>query len=414
MGKTRTGMIAALDVGSTKICCLIAHVHGDGAIRVVGVGHHASKGVKSGAIVDLETARHSILTAVSAAEQLAGERIRDVVVNISGGNLASHSFAVEIPLAGREVGESDLRRALTQVSGYEQSPDRELLHCIPVSYRLDATRGIRDPRGLYGEKLGIDLHLVTARAGTLRNLANCVEHCHLDVEAAVAAPYASGLACLVEDETDLGVTLVDMGGGTTTVAVFYSGEVIHTDSIAVGGQHVTSDIARGLSTPLAHAERMKTLYGSALPSPSDERELIDVPLVGEETHAQANHVPRSILVGIIRPRLEETFELVRSRLEMSGMDRIAGRRMVLTGGASQLNGVRELAALILEKQVRMGRPLKIGGLAESTSGPAFATCAGLLRYGVDKHLDARERAEPVPAGVGGTFGRLGQWIRENF
>jgi cell division protein FtsA len=407
-------MIAALDVGSSKVCCLIAHVHGDGAIRVVGIGHHASKGVKSGVIVELESARHSILTAVSAAEQLAGERIRDVIVNVSGGKLASHSFAVEVPLAGREVGETDLRRALTQVNGYEQSPDRELLHCIPVSYRLDATRGIRDPRGLYGEKLGIDLHLITARAGTMRNLGTCVEHCHLDVEAAVAAPYASGLACLVEDETDLGVTLVDMGGGTTTVAVFYDGEVIHTDSIAVGGQHVTSDIARGLSTPMAHAERMKTLYGSALPSPSDERELIDVPLVGEESHGQANHVPRSILVGIIRPRLEETLELVRSRLEMAGMDRVAGRRMVLTGGASQLNGVRELAALILEKQVRMGRPLKIGGLAESTSGPAFATCAGLLRYGVEKDLDARERAEPVPVGANGTFGRLSQWIRENF
>ena len=414
MGKTRTGTIAALDVGSTKICCLIARVHGDGLIRVVGVGHHAARGVKSGAIIDLEAARHSILTAVSAAEQLAGERLESVMVNISGGNLASHSCAVEVPLAGREVGETDLRRALTHMSGYEQAPDRELLHCIPISYRLDATRGIRDPRGLYGEKLGIDLHLVTARAGTLRNLVNCVGHCHLDIEAAVAAPYASGLACLVEDETDLGVTLVDMGGGTTTVAVFYDGEVIHTDSIVLGGQHVTSDIARGLSTPLTHAERMKTLYGSAIPSPSDERELIDVPLVGEEVQAQANHVPRSILVGIIRPRLEETFEMVRSRLEAAGMDRVAGRRMVLTGGASQLNGVRELAALILEKQVRMGRPLKIGGLAEATSGPAFSTCAGLLRYAIEKQVDARERAEPAVAGAGNAFGRLGQWIRENF
>ena len=414
MAKTRTGLIAALDVGSTKICCLVAQVHGDGAIRVVGTGHHASNGVKGGAIVNMEGARHSILTAVSAAEQLAGERIRDVLVNVSGGNLASQTFTVEVPVAGREVCEADLRRALAQGNGYEQSPDRTLLHCIPVAYRLDATRGIRDPRGMFGEKLGIEMHLVTARAGTLRNLVNCVEHCHLDIEAAVAASYASGLACLVEDETDLGVTLVDMGGGTTTIAVFYDGEMIHADSIAVGGCHVTSDIARGLSTPVAHAERMKTLYGSAIPSPSDERELIDVPLVGEEVHAHANHVPRSILVGIIRPRLEETFELVRSRLEVAGMDRYSGRRMVLTGGASQLQGVRELATLILEKQVRMGRPLKIGGLAESTSGPAFSTCAGLLRYAADKHVDARERAEPVPLGARQSLGRLGQWFRENF
>lgn len=414
MAKTRTGLIAALDVGSSKVCCLVAQVHGDGAIRVVGTGHHASKGVRSGAIVDMEGARHSILTAVSAAEQLAGERIHNVVISVSCANLASQTFAVEVPVAGREVGEADLRRALAQGNGYEQSPDRTLLHCIPVAYRLDATRGIRDPRGMFGERLGIDMHLVTAHAGTLRNLLTCVEQCHLDIETAVAAPYASGLACLVEDEVDLGVTLVDMGGGTTTIAVFYDGEMIHADSIAVGGQHVTSDIARGLSTPLVHAERMKTLYGSAISSPSDERELIDVPLVGEETHTQANHVPRSILVGIIRPRLEETFELVRSRLEMAGMDRFSGRRMVLTGGASQLQGVRELATLILEKQVRMGRPLKIGGLAESTSGPAFSTCAGLLRYAVDKQAEAAARAEPAGMGAGRPLGRLGQWLRENF
>ena len=183
-------------------------------------------------------------------------------------------------------------------------------------------------------------------------MASCISRCHLEIEIAIAAPYASGLACLVEDEIDLGVTLVDMGGGTTTIAVFYDGEVVHTDSIPVGGQHVTSDIARGLSTSLTHAERMKTLYGTALGSPSDESELIDVPLVGEENNHQPNHVPRSILNGIIRPRIEETMELVRSRLNDAGMNRRAGRRLVLTGGASQLQGTRELASLILEKQVR--------------------------------------------------------------
>ena len=413
MARTRSAMIAALDVGTTKVSCFIANLHGDGGIRIAGIGHHAAAGMRCGVIIDMDAAEGAILTAVGAAEQRAGERIRTVVINIAGGNLASETFGVEIALAGREVVEPDLRRALGRGIGQEQPSDRALIHCIPIAYTIDAARGIRDPRGMFGDKLGIDMHLVTARAGMIRNLATCVAHCHLDIGAQVAAPYASGLACLVEDEIDLGVTLVDMGGGTTTIAVFYEGEVVHTDSIPVGGQHVTSDIARGLSTSLAHAERMKTLYGSALSSPSDEREIIDVPLVGEENPGQANHVPRSILNGVIRPRIEETFELVRSRLEVSGMDRFGGRRMVLTGGASQLQGVRELAVLILEKQVRMGRPIRISGLPESIGGPAFATCAGLLRYAADKGLDGK-RAHFIPEGPISRFGRLGQWLRENF
>ena len=412
MRKTRTGLIAALDIGSTKVCCLIAHSIGDGAIRIVGVGHHASKGLRGGAVIDMDAAQSTILTAVSAAEELAGERIREVIVNVSGGGLASQTYSVEAPVSGREISESDLRNVLDQGNGITQPGDREILHCIPVGYKIDATRGIRDPRGMYADMLGVDMHLVTARTAALRNMATCVERCHLDIEATVAAPYASGLACLVEDEIDLGVTIVDMGGGTTTIGVFYDGEVVHTDTIPVGGQHVTSDIARGLSTPLAHAERMKTLYGSALPSPSDERELIDVPLIGEEPSNHPNHVPRSLLNGIIRPRMEETFELVRSRLEVAGMDRVAGRRLVLTGGASQLQGVRELAALILEKQVRMGRPMRISGLAEATSGPAFSTSTGLLRYATEKDETATQHAASMPPGR--RINRIGRWLKENF
>jgi len=412
VAKVRTGLIAALDIGTSKVCCLIAHAHGDGAIRIVGIGHHASRGLRGGAVIDMDAAQNTILTAISAAEELAGDRIRDVIINVSGGNLASQTYSVETPVSGREINDSDLRQVLALGKAVEMPADRNLLHCIPTGYKIDATRGIRDPRGMYADMLGVDMHIVSARTAALRNVATCVERCHLDIETIVAAPYASGLACLVEDEIDLGVTIVDMGGGTTTIAVFYDGEVIHIDSIPVGGKHVTSDIARGLATPLAHAERMKTLYGSTLPSPSDERELIDVPLIGEEPSNHPNHVPRSLLNGIIRPRMEETFELVRSRLELAGMDRYAGRRMVLTGGASQLQGVRELAALVLEKQIRMGRPMRISGLPEATSGPAFSTGTGLLRYAIEKIADAREHAESMPPN--GAFNRIGQWLRENF
>ncbi len=410
----RTGLIAALDVGTTKVTCLIARIHADGGIRVSGVGHHASNGMRLGAIIDMDGAETSIRTAVNAAEQLAGERIREAVVSISGGGLASQTFGVEVAISGHQVGNTEIRRVLSQGHEHKQASDRELIHCIPIGYSIDQARGIHDPRGMFGDRLGVDIHMVTAQAGAMRNLTTCIERCHLDIEAVVVAPYASGLACLVEDEMDLGVTIVDMGGGTTTIAVFYDGEVVHAESIPVGGQHVTSDIARGLSTALTNAERMKTLFGSAVATPSDQSEMIDVPLIGEENHAHANHVPRSILVGIIRPRIEETFELVRSRLEMSGIDRVAGRRLVLTGGASQLQGVRELAALILEKQVRMGRSLRISGLAESTAGPAFATCSGLLRYAVEKGAGGDAQSYHVPDGVAGRFGRLGQWLRENF
>jgi cell division protein FtsA len=248
----------------------------------------------------------------------------------------------------------------------------------------------------------------------VRNLAHCIGRCHLEIAGLVVSPYAAGLACLVEDESDLGVTVIDMGGGTTSIAVFYDGNLVFTDSVPVGGGHVTNDIARGLSTPVAHAERMKTLYGSAIASAADERELITVPQVGEEDETQANHVPRSLLVGIISPRLEETFEMVRDRLESSGFDKIAGRRVVLTGGACQLPGTRELAALILDKQIRIGRPLRIEGLAEATGGPAFSTSAGLVHFALSERAETPQRGRALTEEPGGLFVRFGHWIRENF
>ena len=414
MNKKRTGLIAALDMGSSKICCLLAHSSNDGGLKVLGVGHHASKGIRSGTVIDMDAAQHATLTAISAAEELANETIREVIVNVSGGYLSSEKFKFELPISGREVNQTDIRRALAQGNFCQRDTDYEVLHSLPMAYSLDATKGIRDPRGMFAETLGVEINVISTRAANLRNLAACLGRCHLDIEVAVAGPYASGLACLVEDEVDLGVTIIDMGGGTTTIAVFYDGEVVHADSIPVGGHFVTSDIARGLSTSVAHAERMKTLYGSAISSPADERELIDVPLIGEEINNQPNHVPRSLLNGIIRPRIEETFELVRNKLESAGLDRIAGRRLVLTGGASQLQGVRELAALVLEKQVRMGRPMRISGLAEATSGPAFSTCAGLVRFAAEQHSDVRDQLDAIPTGVSGRISRIGNWLKGNF
>lgn len=419
LASAKTGTIAALDIGSSKICCFIARVDEHGRPRIVGIGQQASHGVRAGAVVDMEAAEMAIRSAVDAAERMAGETLEQVVVNLSGGNPASNTVGVEVSINGHAIHDEDLQRALephrlTHALNGHAGHGREIVHSIATGYAVDGTRGIQDPRGMYGEQLGVSMHVVTAASGPMKNLMHCIERCHLDVATVVVSPYAAGLASLVEDETDLGVTLIDMGGGTTTIAVFGEGEVLHTDVVPVGGQHVTNDIARGLSTSRVHAERMKTLYGHAVAAAADERETIEVPQVGEEDSGATQQVPRSLLTGIIQPRLEETFELVRSRLEASGAERIAGRRVVLTGGASQLPGIRDLASLVLDKQVRIGRPIRVNGLAEATNGPAYATCAGLLTYAVEAETAAPRASRPEAREPGNVLGRLGHWLREHF
>jgi cell division protein FtsA len=405
--------VAAIDVGTTKVCCFIARPDGDRP-RIIGIGHQISRGVKNGTIVDIDAASHSIATAVNAAEQMAGEQIEEVVVNLSGGIGPSRLVKAEIGVNGREITDSDMRRVLEMGYRLKEPADRTVIHSVPVGFSVDGSRGIRDPRGMFGQKLGVNVNVVTAASTGLRNLASCIGRCHLEIAALVVSPYAAGLSTLVEDESALGVTVIDMGGGATTIAVFFDGNLVFTDGVPVGGGHVTSDIARGLSTPLADAERMKTLYGSAISSPGDEREMITVPQIGEDDDSLANHVPKSLLIGIIAPRLEETFELARDRLESSGFDKIVGRRIVLTGGASQLPGVRELAGIILDKQIRVGRPSRLHGLAEATNGPAFATTAGLIHFALSESAENPRHGRALTEEPNGVIGRFGHWIREYF
>lgn len=413
--KIRSGLIAALDVGTTKICCFIAKPTEPGRLRIVGIGHHASKGLRSGGIVDMDAAEASLRATVEQAEQMAGENVRGVVVNVSAGNMLSKLVAYDVSIAGHQVSDADLRRILDPAAlAPHARPDHEQVHAIPVGYTIDGNRGVRDPRGLFGERLGVNMHVISAAAGAVRNLTSAVNRCHLNVERTVVTPFASALACLVEDEMQLGATLIDIGGGTTSIAVFFDGELIFADSVPIGGVHVTADIARGLSTPVAFAERMKTLYGNAIPSSSDDRAMIKVPLIGEEGTQDTVPVPRSVLVGIVRARLEEILELVRSRIEAAGFDRVAGPRVILTGGTSQLPGLRELTSQILDKQVRLGRPKPAEGLAEAVSGPAFSTCAGLLLFAVNEIAEAPIGAHRLLEEPVGRLSRIGHWIRENF
>jgi cell division protein FtsA len=415
------GLVAALDVGTTKVCCLIARLDQNAGpapedrLKIIGIGHRVSHGLRSGAIIDLDETEAAIRSTVETAEQMAGENISGVVVNLSGGQPKSRLIAYEVSIAGHEIGDSDLRRILDPaVLKDGLAKERELVHTIPVGYSVDGNRGVRDPRSMFGERLGVNMHIVSALSGPVRNLETSVQRCHLEVHDKVVSSYASALSTLVEDETQLGVTCIDMGGGTTSMAVYFDGELVHTGIIPVGGVHVTNDIARGLSTPLDQAERMKTLYGSVLASSSDDREIIKAPLVGEDTGGEANSIPRSMLISIIRPRLEETMEMVRDRLIEAGFDKVAGQRVVLTGGASQLTGVRDLAAGILDKQVRLGRPRALDGMADAISGPAFATSVGLLHYAVTNKAEAPSAAYCPPEQMNRGFGRIGQWLRENF
>lgn len=412
-------VIAALDVGSSKIACFIARVRDDsGNIDVIGIGHQASQGIKSGTVVDLDAAEAAIRAAVHAAENMAadvtkGYPLREVVVNVPAVHTASHLMRVDVQVLGESITSNDIRRALAKAQDQIEGHERELIHTIPTAYRIDGHEGIREPRGLFGQMLEVDVHLVTGNIGALRNMANCIQSSHLDITALCSSPYAAGLAALVEDEMDLGCTVVDMGGGTTSIAVFFGGELIYTDAVPIGGQHVTNDIAKGLTTSLHAAERLKILYGSAIATTTDDKDLIDVPPIGEDDQTQPNHVPRAYLVSIIAPRLEETLEMVRARLQESGLGHISGRRLVLTGGASQIPGLRDLAQKYLEKQVRLGRPVRLPGLADAVSGSAFATTAGLLHY-------VTERADEMPAEImatvepGTLWQRVQLWLRENW
>jgi cell division protein FtsA len=415
MSKTipRNSTIAALDIGSTKVACFIAQMGESEDFHVAGVGHHRSRGMRSGQITNLDEAEASVRAAVDAAEQMSNSRIDKVFVNMSCGTPQSTRVDVELAVSGHQIRDIDVRRVLDHGGAQYDVNDRDLIHCIPTGYSIDGGNGILDPRGMYGDKLGVNIHLVTAAVGPSRNLNAVIDRCDLDIEDRVVSPYASGLACLVDDEKDLGVTVIDMGGGTTSIAIFLESQVVYVDTLPIGGNHVTGDIAKGLSTPVVKAERLKTVHGSVMQTPSDARELLKVPLVGEEDEETANEVPKSMLVQIIQARMEETFELARSHLEASGFAKMAGRRVVLTGGASQLEGVRDLAELVLDKQVRLGRPKMIRGLPESLSGPAFATAVGLLRYGLREHVSKPDHAA-MAAAKKRNFGKIGQWLRENF
>ncbi len=417
-------LTAVLDIGSSKTVCLIGEADkniSQNSIRVVGVGHQKSQGIRCGAIVDMESAVRAIRGAVEQAERMAGGSVSTVAINMTAGQLTSHRVRVDMRLAGRDVRERDLRRLLDDALAQFDEPHQVILHAMPVAWHVDGRQSVRDPRGMFTQTLGVDMHLVAAAAGPLRHIAACVERAHMDIRSVMASPCAAALATLVGDESELGCTIVDMGAGVTSVAVFQGGNLVFVDVIPVGGSHVTSDVARGLMTSLTAAERIKTMYGSILDSPDDDQEMIECPPVGGHEFAEPRLVPRTLLNSIIRPRLEETFEILRDRLIASGVNEMAGDRVVLTGGASQLSGVCDLAARILGKHVREGRPVGLTGLGEAVSGPAFSVAGGVLLhefhggfYDAVSGLPDLDGRRPKKRYAQSRMGSVFEWLKDNF
>ena len=422
----RSGVVTVLDIGSSKVCCVIGKLKPRGEseylpgrthqVKVIGIGHQKSQGIKSGVIVDLDLAEQAVRLAVDAAERMAGLTIESLFVNVSAGRMKSAVLSSSINLGGHEAGEGDIRRVLAAGAKLALRAEREVVHSLPIGYSLDSERGVRDPRGMIGDLLGVDMHVLTADAAPLRNLELCVNRSHLSVERMVATPYASGLSALVDDEAEMGAACIDMGGGTTTISIFAEGRFVYADVLPIGGNHVTMDLARGLSTRRDHAERLKVMQGSALPMSADDRDVVTIQPMGDDGDMPLQ-APRAVMNKIIRARVEETLELVRDRLHKSGFGGVVGKRVVLTGGASQLAGLPEAARRILARNVRLGRPLGVTGLPEAAKGPAFATTVGLLIYPQVANLESRQGKSGGLFGATGTGGRLqrvSQWFRDSF
>ena len=405
-----SGPFGVLDIGTTKIAAAIARIESDGSPRVLGFAWQRARGVRAGAISDLQDAVQAIRSCIAKAELEADVSLRSITVNLSCGQPECRLLNIHMDVGGRAVTQSDIRRVLQAGRLRAGAEGRDIVHALPLSWAADAAQDVADPLGLFCDTLSARLLVVDALKTALLSVGACLQLCDLQVTEMVSAPLAAALSNMVEDDRHIGATVIDMGGGGTGIAVFSDGHVLHTSNVPLGGQHITNEIARALSTPVADAERLKTMYGSAEGSPDDEREFLAVPIVGEDEHQFAK-VPRSMVVNTIRPRLEETFALVRERLDTAGIGDAANSRVILTGGASQLTGIADLAAKVLNRPVRLGRVAMPRGLPSNANGPAFATLVGLLAWtaGAGRSLHDLD-AYPEPQG--GLVRRIVDFLRE--
>ncbi|MGR3436047.1 MAG: cell division protein FtsA [Shimia sp.] len=423
------GVIAILDVGTSKIACLVLRFDGpvrfreqDGvgsmagqsAFRVIGAATTRSRGVRFGEIDTMPEAERAIRTAVQAAQKMAGVRVDHVVACFSGAGPRSYGLAGEIEVADEVVTKGDVGRVLAACDVPDYGPGRDVLHAQPVNFALDHRSGLGDPRGQAGNRLATDMHMLTVDAAAVQNLLYCVKRCDLELAGLASSAYVSGVSALVEDEQELGAACIDLGGGATGVSIFLKRHMIFADTVRMGGDHVTGDISLGLQVPVATAERIKTFYGGVHATGMDDREMIDIGGDTGDWEHDRRQVSRAELIGIMRPRVEEILEDVRARLDAAGFWDLPSQQIVLTGGGSQIPGLDGLAARILGHQVRLGRPLRVQGLPQAATGPAFSSAVGCSLFAAHPQDEWWDFELPVDIYPPRSLKRAIRWFKENW
>jgi cell division protein FtsA len=375
----RDNILAAIDVGSSKVCTLVAEVNADGDLRILGVGVTPSHGIKKGMVENIQQTTEAISASVERAEKSSGSRILSAHVSIGGNHTQSmnNRGIATIPGRQRPITEEDIERAMEGARNLNLPGNREILHSIPRYFVVDGQDHVSDPVGMFGQRLDVDAHIVTGSVTAIQNLSQCVENAGVQVEAIVFSPVAAGEAVLEDEEKQQGVILVDVGGGATDIAVYMEGAVFHTSVLPVGGYHLTHDLVAGLRAPFSQAEEIKVNYGCALPSQIDPEETVEVEAFGGQRTKQA---PRRRIAEILQARAEEILEMVYIDVKRAGFDDMIAAGIVLTGGTAALSGINDLTELVLRMPVRTGMPRRVHGLADALNSPAYATSVGLLHW----------------------------------
>ncbi len=385
-------LITALDIGSWKVSALIAGETDSGELHVLGTGQRQSQGVKRGYVADMDRTEQAVREAIEQAERIAGLNIDDVWVSFSAGGLSSDIAKVEVELGGHRVEQEDVDDLLAAGRSTIDPDGRMVLHAQPALYTLDGLAGVKQPIGLHADRLGVDIHVVLADGSPVRNLDMCVRQAHLNVETIVASPMATGMACLSEEERDLGVALVEIGASVTNVSLFAGGMLVGLTSLPFGASDITDDIASAFGVRRSQAERAKCFYGSATPSPQDSREMVELAPPSSAIETDGVKVNRAQLISVIRQRLDYMMTEIGKALKDLGFTGPVGRQVVLAGGGADLKGMADYAQSALGRAVRIGRPKGLVGLPEAHAGPAFATLAGLVLYAASDPVDLRSLA----------------------
>lgn len=411
-------LITALDIGSWKVSALIAGLTDTGELHVLGTGQRQSQGVKRGYVADMDKTEQAVREAIEQAERIAGTNIEDVWVSFSAGGLSSDIAQVEVELGGHRIEQGDIDDLLAAGRATIDPDGRMVLHAQPALYTLDGLAGVQHPLGLHAHRLGVDIHVVLADGSPVRNLDMCVRQAHLNVETIVASPIAAGMACLSDEERDLGVALVEIGASVTNVSLFAGGMLVGLTSLPFGASDITDDIASAFGVRRSQAERAKCFYGSATPSPQDSREMVELAPPSNAIGADGVKVNRAQLISVIRQRLDTMMTEIGKALKDLGFTGPVGRQVVLAGGGADLKGMADYAQSALGRAVRIGRPQGLAGLPEAHSGPAFATLAGLALYAASDPVDLRalspDHQDSVRANAPALLDRLVAAFRNNF